>query len=420
MMDGSIRDLSALADQRRSMLLSALVSCVLIAAFANDASTANPKSRLATIDALVHDRTFAIDRSAFVGTIDKVKLGDRFYSSKPPVLSTIGGAIYGILHVTTGLSLRQPHNEGAIKVLSLLLGGVPHIVLLAYAYLFLRAFVPSHARVWSFACFAFGHLGLAYATSINNHMPAGIAVFVAFYYAHQIRHSPPMPRRYFIYAGGLAGLAPTLDFASLALSVAITLYLLTFDWRRTFRWFAPAALVPLAAHFVLTWRISGSLKPIYLRPSLYLYEGSYWNAPTGLDASDDPRWLYLYNITFGHHGIFSMTPVLIFAVIAMVAAIRHRDRFHAEALVVLLPFVAMLVFYTVMTKNYGGACAGFRWLLPAVPLLLLFVARWLSVPRRRSAMILFVLLLTVGQYHAMSALSEPWRPSTWEQLIRGS
>jgi hypothetical protein len=26
----------------------------------------------------------------------------------------------------------------------------------------------------------------------------------------------------------------------------------------------------------------------------------------------------------------------------------------------------------------------------------------------------------VGQYHAMSALSEPWRPSTWEQLIRES
>lgn len=403
-------------ERSHAVTLCALASCTLVATFTTGQPLVNPMSRLATMDALVHDGTFRIDHSQFANTIDKVKIGAHFFSSKPPVLSVVGAGIYAVLHRAVGLSFREDV-ETAIQVMNLIVAGLPHLLLLVYAYRFLSLYAPPQVLLWAFGCFAFGQLGLAYATTINNHVPAGVAAFAGFYYAFRVRSQSSRSVRHFIFAGLAAGLAPTLDLGTLFVSVATGIYLLGFDWKRTLRLFAPAAALPLVVHFGLTVLSTGSLVPIYLRKKLYLYPGSYWNAPTGIDALDEPRGTYLLNVLVGHHGFFSMTPVLVLAVIAIVSACIRRGPHLAEAIVVGASLLASITFYTLTTKNYGGICIGFRWLLPITPLVLLFTADWLASVRTRWGYALFAALLAVSQFHASAGMGNPWVESRWSRWL---
>src|SRR5262245_60874541 len=90
---------------RRAAILAAL-SVLIILKFTQGWKSSNPRSRLATMDAIVHDRTLAIDKSVFT-TVDKVKLRGQYYSTKPPLLSAVGASLYWPLHHIVGLSFRD-------------------------------------------------------------------------------------------------------------------------------------------------------------------------------------------------------------------------------------------------------------------------------------------------------------------------
>lgn len=390
---------------------------MLVISFTSGAPATNPMSRFATMDALVHDHAWIINRSQFVDTVDKVKIGTRYYSSKPPMLSTAGAVIYKVLHELTGMSFREDAAP-AVKVMNLLLGGLSHVALLVYAYLFIsRLGVSAPVALWSYACFAFGQLGLAYATTVNNHTAAEAAGFAAFCHAAGLRRGLLVKPWHWLAAGFAAGLAPTLDLGMLFVSVAIGLYLLSWDWRKTLTRFVPASLPPMAAHFALTFMSSGGLRPIYLRRELYQYPGSYWNAPTGIDALDEPRLTYLYNLLIGHHGLLSMTPVIVFALWALFRAIFKDPTYRAEAFTVGAALCTLVIFYTFTTKNYGGVCVGFRWFLPITGLVLAFVPVWLSNNRSRLAQLVFALCFGIAQFHVFAGLTDPWERSEWERLL---
>lgn len=69
------------------------------------AYSSNDASRLATIESLVERGTWAIDASPFA-TVDRIKVGEHFYSDKPPILSLAGAGVYSILHNVFGLTLQ--------------------------------------------------------------------------------------------------------------------------------------------------------------------------------------------------------------------------------------------------------------------------------------------------------------------------
>lgn len=405
---------------RRAALLLGLTSALFVAQLTTSRTTANPGSRLATMDALVHDGTFAIDRSVFRDTIDKVFVGGHYYSSKPPVLSTVGAGVYGALHHLTGLSFRGPTRPQAVWAVTVVLMLGAHLLLLVYGYRLLALWLPSPALVLAgFATLAFAYLGFGYATSINNHTPAAAVSLAAFYYAYLVRSGGSRAPRHWALAGALAALAPTLDLAAMFVSTAIGVYLLGRDWRAVVRWFAPAALVPLALHFLLTYLVSGSVLPIYLRHELYLYPGSYWNAPVGIDALDEPKHVYLWHMLVGHHGLLAMTPLFVLALVALGRGLRRGAPRRPEAMVVSASLVALVTFYAVTTKNYGGVCVGFRWLIVIMPFLVLFVGEWLREAHGRVALVVFVVLYGVSQVNAVDALGDPWRRSAWHtQLVR--
>lgn len=410
-------------DVRRVVFMLAVASIMPIVFFTARVAETNPASRYATMDALVHDGTFAINNSVYSWTIDKVSLDGKLYSSKPPLLSTVGAGVYFLLNKTFRLSFRDDSRRLAVYCMNLILALGPHLILLFYFYRLIGMFTKDALiTVVMFAVIAFGYLGVGYATSLNNHTLAATAVLVAFYYAYSLRAGFSDRRRDWVLAGVAAGLAPTLDFGAAFISFAIGIYLLSFDLRRTVTYFGIAAIPPMATHFALTYAISGGIAPIYLRPELYHYAGSFWNAPIGFDGLNEPKHIYLFNILLGHHGLFSMTPLLLLAMIGLGLACRRQSPTppakRAAAVLVGACLVTFIVFYTATTRNYGGWCVGFRWFIPIMPLTLLFVTDYLSHFReRQAAFAIFVVFFAIGQLHAVNALQSPWYPSFWHRQL---
>ena len=64
----------------------------------------------------------------------------------------------------------------------------------------------------------------------------------------------------------------------------------------------------------------GQFKPVYeeFGTESYNYQGSYWNAPLEFDylnVKPESKALYLFHMTLGHHGVFSLTPIVLFCLL---------------------------------------------------------------------------------------------------------
>src|SRR5580704_16413957 len=89
--------------------------------------SANDRSRWCTVWSLVERGTYQIDEIDAVpgwGTIDKVRHQGHFYSTKPPILSTIVAGIYWVVRAVTGWNLDDQTDEVA-RVLLWIVNVVP-------------------------------------------------------------------------------------------------------------------------------------------------------------------------------------------------------------------------------------------------------------------------------------------------------
>lgn len=378
----------------------------------------NVGSRYATVQSLVDFGTYAIDETQYIRTIDKVKIGDNFYSSKPPLLPTMGAGLYAVYKKVTGRNIVK-HEHDIVLLCNLVLVLVPHLIMLLFLFRVTRLMTKSDlGPLVALGGAAFAFYGTGYAIELNNHVPAAMLAMVSFYYAYRIRNEIDAKPLHWLIAGACAGLLPPIDLPSLFISTGIGLYLLTYDWKRTLTWFMAGAAPGLIAHFVLTYIQGGSFLPIYLRKELYQYPGSYWNKPRGIDALDEPKWFYGLQALIGHHGIFSVTPLSIFGAIAIFQAIRNKSAFYKEAILVSGIVAIMFFFYVVNTNNYGGSCVGMRWFISFMPLLLVFLAIWVDThPIRPLVGSALLVAFLVGQYHMHDAIRSPWHDGVWHRYL---
>src|SRR5262245_54187671 len=82
----------------------------------------NDASRLAQIEALVDLGHTDIGASRYAWTVDRVTIGGKDYSNKPPALSLIGAGLYALLERGLGLSFAR-HEAAVIYLLTLILVG---------------------------------------------------------------------------------------------------------------------------------------------------------------------------------------------------------------------------------------------------------------------------------------------------------
>jgi hypothetical protein len=382
---------------------------------------ANTASRYAAIQSLVDYGTYSINESQYRFTIDKMKVGKHYISSKPPTLPTYAAGTYWIFQKLTGKTLAN--NEGAaVWWVSLCTGWLAHVIFLIYLYRLCKILLRRQLAVIStVAVGGFATLGVAYATAINNHSISAAMGLVGLYYACRIRHQRDAKLRHWVQSGLCFGFMTSVDLPSGAFMVAAFFYLATYDWRRTLLLFVPAMLPGIVIHQSLTYGITGSWKPTYLNSDLKDFADNYFRQKrTGIDGLNEPKHIYGFNVLFGHHGLFSMTPLFFLSAWEIIRSIRFR-RFLPETLLVASLVLVITSFYIFKSRNYGGWSVGMRHMVPIMPLLVLYFGLWLDRVRLTQWVWAGVLAaFSVSAFHVQDGLTSPFQFSVWHNWLDGT
>jgi len=448
----------------------------------------NDRSRWATIRALVHDGTYVVGKRdqdvavktavMQIGTMDPMQaavvaqVGYQqrvtsqsgiifsdgwqtidcvlhpetwdYYSSKPPLLSTILACLYWVMHSLFGWSLAT-HPATVVRAMLILVNALPFM---GYLWLLVRIAETwgksDWGKIYIVAAGAFATTVTPFLITLNNHTIGTFSIMVAWYQTLEIwrclKERSQMPILGFAAAGFFASFAVTCELPALSFAVAIFALLLWWSPVRTLLLFVPMALVPAIAFFATNYAAIGMWKPAYaeFKGPWYQYEGSHWKilppelSKKGIDFAKnvESRGEYALHVLVGHHGLFSLNPIWILALIGMIAGSwRIRDIWRqalfrgtdAEAtsdpfpwfvqpLGLLLTIVVTGFYIQDDSANYGGFTNGLRWLMWLTPLwltCLLPVADWLA--ERCTTRWLGGALLGVSIFSMCYQLWSPWR-----------
>jgi hypothetical protein len=257
------------------------ILCVASASGKTPFLSANDRSRWSTIRALVDHGTYALDavvldrRGRFDKdwqTIDMVRHRGRdgqehYYSSKPPLLTTLLAGEYWLIRRLSGASLaEQPLYIG--RLMLILNNVLPLMVMLwVLSRLVERYGRTDFGRVFVMATAALGTYLTTFAVTLNNHLPAAISVLLASDAALRIVVERDRCWRWFLSAGLFAAFAAANELPALAFAVMVGAGLLWSAPARTLAAFAPAAAVVAAAFFGTNWVAHQSLRPPYAHRS---------------------------------------------------------------------------------------------------------------------------------------------------------
>lgn len=406
-----------------SVLIAVTMVMVLWAFQPSSRKNANTGSRYATIEALVDHGTFFIDKTHYKFTPDKLEVGKHLVSTKPPLLPTWGAGVYWVYQKLTGHTIAD-HEGEIIAVVTLFTAWLSHLIFLIYFYRLCRLLIKRQlAIIVALVAACFAYFGTAYASHLNNHSVAAAFLLVGFYYAVRIRNELGAKTRHWIIAGLVLGILPAIDLPSLSFTGLVWLYLVSYDYKRTLLIFSPALIPGFAAQLVLSYLSTGYLVPAYMnRELLDAQKHNYFSkARSGIDALREPKTIYSFNMLLGHHGLFSMTPLFVFSLIDVIRRLVRRQRYFAEALVVLVANLVVILFYVFKSRNYGGWCVGMRWLIPQMALLLVHFALWLDQARLgKLKWTLVVGAFVVSTFHVQDAFSSPFQFSRWHNFLEGA
>ncbi len=493
---------------------------------------ANDISRWCTVWSLLERGTYAIDDCPWQSrTQDKVMRRDpwwngensgkpgetveppkRFYSSKPPMLPTLIAAMIYPARQAIGLPIDhetetpkiprnvrvddpsapggvrvelqtpEPHKWSAhvayLKPVLIVLNVVPLAVMLLRYRRFLDA--GDHADwPWlaSLAAFAFGTYLTVFASTLNNHLVAAWAAFFAFSAMIRAMNDDSGQRWPYLSAGFFSAFCACNELPAASLAALLGLILFIRSPRLALTAFVPAAAVPVSVFFVCQFAALGTWVPAYAEfgGEAYEYPGSYWTTPLDLDYFDkhpEPRSVYLAHMLVGHHGVFSLSPIFLFAMVGIAARMGDRkgralglagataviviaglawrlrkdgaiDPAKLDWMLWLIPlwplflipqpvesdradrglkaaawatFVLSLVvigFYGYKTNNYGGSTQGLRWLFWLIPLWVMFLPDGFRggagcVTQRRLGYVALGLSFLSVGYGIRSPWTHPW------------
>jgi hypothetical protein len=421
----------------------------------------NDRSRWDTVRALVDNGTYAIghrDRDPATGTfkdsgvvsedgwrtIDKVLRPDTqdFYSSKPPLLPTIVAGEYWLLKKTFGWSIAE-HRWSVVPIILLTFNLLPFVIYLLLLARLLEKFGTSDwGRLYVLAAACFGTFLTAFAITLNNHTVAACSALFALYPALRIYNDGQRNPGLYILTGLFAGFTAANELPATAFAAALFLLLFFHSPWRTVFFYIPGVLLPLAALLVTNYLAIGDYHPAYEKfgTPWYEFEGSYWKLDPGqvkhgIDWAyqSESRAMYAFHVLVGHHGLFSLSPIFLFAVAGMLSGLtkqrgpmgeKRPDLRMVAVLTLFLTTIVLgfyIVFVDVRTHNYGGWTSGLRWLLWLTPfwlLTMLPVADWLSERRwgRGVAYIFLAISVLSVSYPAWNPWRHPWLYNLLEWL----
>jgi hypothetical protein len=228
----------------------------------------------------------------------------------------------------------------------------------------------------------------------------------------------------FFWAGFLISLSANIDLTLVVFIVAFGIWVLF--TRRPLRGllrYVLGALIPFALSAAINYWAAGTVVPLYFDPKAYDFVGTVLNTTVGGTNgfySLEFGLHYTYDTFVGQRGLFSFTPMLIFAFIGMLAAFKQR-RQRGLILAVLVGSLVFAVYLVVRTDNFGGLAWGTRWFVPLVPVWWYFAYDAYCVVRApsRAAVAwrtLFWGAVFVSFWTAAQGLHDAWREAV--PLIR--
>ena len=384
--------------------------------------SANDRSRWCTVWSLVERGTFQIDeirRRPGWDSIDIIHDNGHFYSTKPPLLTVIvAGLTWCVTRITGWTLLDDTHSVTTAVLL------VVNILPFAVSLGLLHAVLNRHARtrwcrLFVLGAAAFGTLLTPFLMTFNNHTVAATGVMVALFALMRLL-SDEAPRG---WTFGLCGLAAAWACANELPAGAFGLATFLLAWRRsprqTLGWYVPAVLVPLAALVVTNVLATGSWRPAYAGYGSSKYNfvidgvPSYWMHPQGVDRNLDSPLMYFVHCTVGHHGIWSLSPVFLLAIVGWLRSHRVRDLALRSVLRCGAALtVIVLAFYLTRTQNYnyGGVSCALRWSLWLTPFWLLALIPLLDATANSITMkSIASLLLAASVVSAWLPVPNPWQ-----------
>jgi hypothetical protein len=341
-----------------------LTAAVFVAAFAVCAlltkahvTSWNDGSRIATVDALTANKTFAIDGSPYAANLgDKILFRGRHYSDKPPLLA-LSAAGVAVLAAPLGITLR--HTPGtAIYLITLLTVGVWFALGCAYAYAFQRllGFAPRVAAAVA-ALTGVATLALPYATVLTNHVPCGAAALAGCYHLLRARDGR---RVHDLLAGMFFALAYAFDAAGIVLAVAGVILLWRAPVRRWLLCIAAGAPI-VALQLAYNVLVSGSILPTAFTANVWtefpLKPGATAPQPFELLPAAEYGRLAV-NLLFGGKGLLTYTPLVLLAGYGVIVMQRAgsimRRVAYAIAVTTAVYFVMILALQNdFAAQNYG-------------------------------------------------------------------
>jgi hypothetical protein len=405
-------------------------------------------------------------------SVDKVLHPERleFYSTKPPLLTVLAAGEYYLLKKLFGWSIVAQRWE-VIRTILFTFNVVPLVIyLVVLAWLAERFGATDWGRLYVVAAGGFATLVSPFLITFNNHTVAASSAIVAVWAV--VRIAAGVGPGMFVLAGLAAGFTACNELPATALAAGLAVYLLVKAPARTLLYFAPAALLPVAALLAANYAQLGQLKPAYAEfgGPWYEYEGSHWRVPPGqvkrgidfAGRNGETKAAYALHLLVGHHGVFSLTPIMLLAAAGMGmqtwrlvrkdpspqpsprSGEGEQDRSSGRpdnsavffspsplrgggwgkgslpgegpaptldallGLFTLLVSLVVIAFYVVKSDNYGGWSNGPRWLMWLTPLWLLAtlpVLDRLAASRAGRALALVLLALS-----AMSMSYQQWNP----------
>jgi hypothetical protein len=359
-------------------------------------------------------------------TIDKVarkfeedgKTVEKMYSSKPPLLPTVAAGIVRVMRqfgppITKDIRGKptQGTSHRYFKPTLMILNLLPFLWFLVLYRGYLNEWAATdYSFVVCLTVAALGSLATGYLTTLNNHTMAAHFAGITLLLLWPIWHRGSREGWRLALAGLCAGWTAANELPAAAFAIAVFLFTLRRAFLSTIVFFLPPLVLVVWAFFCTNHQSFGSYIPAYLQPEMYDYEGSYWRSAdkSAIDALSTPREdgtfvegprvageftrkiketvkptpggegavqkptglfvspAYLLHMTFGHHGVFSMTPIWLFAFIGLLAALGAENGWRKlSAWMLLLIVLITFAFYWMVNteRNYGGFCHGMRWLL---------------------------------------------------------
>lgn len=396
-------------------------------------------------------------------TIDMVKHGlkdeiydpaDPFsgylYSSKPTLLPTVMAVPYWLLFHTTGLSLKT-HPFIVVRLLLVIFNLIPLIMAWFLAAKMIDALGKTDwGKIFALTFFCLGTFLSSFTVTLNNHLPAVVSITFALYGFFQIIHQKKQNWFWFTFTGFFGAFSVACELPALAIAFILCAILIVRHSKKTILFAIPSGLVVMAAFFGTNYFAHGTIKPAYgqkrnhmaltLENKLtynskdwYVYNYfpagkardlknariSYWSNRVGIDRGEPNHLVYLFHATFGHHGLFSLTPVWLLCFIGMFYAIFRRKTVKATsryAWIALGLTLLFFIFYLTRDqgdRNYGGMTCGLRWFFPLIPIWIPFMLPILDkmalskCGRGFALLLLFFSVMSVF-YPIINPWAHPW------------